>query len=119
MSAPRELEGNLMRTSRITLVVVAVLGGLLTFAQAAAAAIPDPGNGTAPPGFDKFVTILHWAAYIALTLCVLGLIMCGGTMAVQHRTGGGGGGGVYGQVGSVMVGCVLIGSASVIVAALT
>ena len=34
-------------------------------------AAPDPGGGQAPPGADKFLTMLRWAAWIAAGVCVL------------------------------------------------
>lgn len=54
------------------------------------AAVPDPGQGTAPPGSAGFLTILQWAAYIGLGLGVLGVIAVGATMAVAHSRGTGG-----------------------------
>ena len=96
-----------VRTARTT---------LLATAASVLAQVPDPGSGKKPPGFEKFNTILSWAAWIAIGVCVLGLIICGGKMAIEHRSGGGGG--LQGQVGSVMIGCVLIGTAAGIVQAL-
>ena len=81
-------------------------------------AVPNPGRGEPPPGFDKFVTLLKWAAAISLGACVLGFLICAGTIALQHRTGGGVGD-HGGRVGAVMAACILIGSASAIVTALT
>jgi hypothetical protein len=83
----------------------------------ALAAVPDPGHGTAPPGFDKFLVVLRWVTAIALGFCVLGFIMCAATIAISHRNGGGGN--VGERVGSVMMACILIGAASAIVTALT
>jgi len=81
-------------------------------------AVPNPGEGTPPPGFDKFLVLLRWAAAISLGMCVLGFLVCAGTIAVQHRTGSGisdhGS-----RVGAVMAACILVGSASAIVTALT
>lgn len=81
------------------------------------AQVPNPGHGTPPPGFDKFVTVLRWVTAISLGCCVLGFIICAATVAISHRSGGGGD--VGGRVGSVMVACILIGSASALVTALT
>lgn len=79
-----------------------------------AGGIPDPGNGEAPPGSEGFQEILRWAAWMAFGVCVLGLIVSGGMMAIAHNRGDGG------QHGSrlmwVMAGSVVIGSASAIVA---
>jgi hypothetical protein len=79
--------------------------------------VPNPGHGSPPPGFDKFVTILKWLTAVSLGFCVLGFIVCAASIAVSHRSGGGGDAG--GRVGSVMLACILIGSASAIVTALT
>jgi hypothetical protein len=82
------------------------------------AAVPNPGRGEAPPGFDKFLTVLKWCAAVSLGMCVLGFLVTAATIAVQHRTGTGMGD--HGsRVGAVMAACILIGSASAIVTALT
>lgn len=82
------------------------------------AQVPNPGRGTPPPGFDKFLVILKWAAAVSLGMCVLGFLACAATIAVQHRTGAGMGD--HGsRVGAVMAACILVGSASAIVTALT
>lgn len=83
----------------------------------ALAQVPNPGRGKQPPGFDKFALLMSWVAYIGFAVCVLGLIVCGATMAIEHRNGGSGGMG--GRVGQVMIGCIIIGTASGIVTALT
>jgi hypothetical protein len=64
--------------------------------------VPDPGHGSSIPG---------------VTVCVLGFIVTGATIAIQHRSGGGGDAGP--RVGMVMVGCVVLGSATALVKALT
>lgn len=85
--------------------------GLTVFAQ-----VPDPGSGKKPPGSDNFLTILQWAAWIAFGVCVLGVIIAGASMAVQHRQGRGGE--QAAQLGWVLAGCIVIGSASGLVGAL-
>jgi hypothetical protein len=78
----------------------------------------NPGQGTPPPGAEKFHLLLRYAASISLGMCVLGFLVTAGTIAVQHRTGAGIGD--HGsRVGAVMVACILIGSASALVTALT
>lgn len=77
---------------------------------------PDPGNGKPPPGSGKVLTILQWSAWIALGLCVVGVIIAGASMAVQHRHGGAGD--HASRIGWVMAGCVVVGSASALVGAL-
>lgn len=85
-------------------------------AVAVLAAVPDPGNGRQPPGGEKILTILQWSAWLALAICVVGVIVAGGTMAVQHRHGGGGEHAA--KLGWVFGGCIVVGSASALVSAL-
>ena len=82
-------------------------------------AVPNPGRGEPPPGFDKFVTLLKWAAAISLGTCVLGFLdlrrhdrACSTGPAAASAT-------TAARVGAVMAACILIGSASAIVTALT
>ena len=78
--------------------------------------MPDPGAGTAPPGSEGFLTILQWAAWIAFGICVLGVIIAGGAMAIGRSRGEGG---EHAQrLGMVLAGCIVIGSASGLVSAL-
>jgi hypothetical protein len=78
--------------------------------------VPDPGAGVAPPGSEGFLTILRWVAYIALGICVLGVIVAGASMAISHRRGEGGE--QASRLGWVLAGSIVIGSASGLVAAL-
>lgn len=78
--------------------------------------LPDPGRGTPPPGSDGVSTVLSWAAWIALALCVLGVIIAGAMMALGSRRGEGGE--HAGRLGMVMAACIVIGTASGIVGAL-
>lgn len=80
------------------------------------AAVPDPGAGQAPPGSEGFTTILGWAAWIAFGVCVLGVIVAGGAMALGNRRGEGGE--HASRLGWVLAGCIVIGSASGFVGAL-
>jgi hypothetical protein len=93
-----------------------VLDRLTTTGLAVVAQVPDPGNGKRPPGGDKFLTMLQWASWLALGICVLGVIIVGATMAVQHRHGQGGEHAA--RLGWVLAGCVLVGSAAALVSAL-
>jgi hypothetical protein len=77
------------------------------------AQVPNPGQGKKPPGSEKFLTILQWSAWLALGMCVLGVIVSGATMAVQHRHGQGGEHAA--RLGWVAAGCVVVGSASALV----
>ncbi|MBE0011623.1 hypothetical protein [Arthrobacter sp. AET 35A] len=79
------------------------------------ATIPNPGSGEAPPGSEGLLTILSWAAWIALALGVLGVIIAGITMMIQVRRGEGGEG--LSKLGWTLAGCVIVAGASGLVAA--
>lgn len=76
--------------------------------------IPDPGNGSAPPGVGAaFEDIMGWAKWIALGICVLGLIFIGARMAVNSRRGEGGE--LLGALGMAMGGvCIIAGAVAVV-----
>ena len=80
------------------------------------AGVPNPGGGEAPPGSEGFLTILGWAAWIVFGLCVLGVIIAGGAMAVSNRRGEGGE--HASRLGWVLAGAIVVGSASGLVGAL-
>lgn len=77
------------------------------------AGVPDPGAGQAPPGAEGFVSILGWAKWVALGVCVLGLIVAGATMAIQSRRGEGGE--HMGKIGMVLAGVIVISAATSLV----
>lgn len=52
--------------------------------------VPDPGEGTAPPGFEGFTTIMGWGKWIAFGLLVMALIFAGVRMGIANRRGEGG-----------------------------
>lgn len=79
-------------------------------------AIPNPGEGEAPPGSEHAVTILKWGAWVAFAVCVIGVMVAGGKMAIGSRRGEGGEHAA--ALGWVLAACVIIGSASAIVGAL-
>lgn len=80
------------------------------------AAVPNPGQGQQPPGSEGIVKILGWAAWVAVVICVLGVLIAGATMAIQHRRGEGGES--MARLGWVLGGVIVIGSASALVGAL-
>jgi hypothetical protein len=82
------------------------------------AAVPDPGSGVEPPGFDKFKKIMQWVAFVGYAICVLGVIAAAIGMVSEHRRGGGGGE-AMGRLGSVLVASVLIGIAAKLVTAVS
>lgn len=67
--------------------------------------VPDPGDGTAPPGFGKFETIMGWGKWLALGVLVLALMAAGAMMGVSSRRGEGGehAGRILGALFGVMV----------------
>lgn len=90
----------------------------LDTAQTILAAAPDPSKGGGnPPGWDKFLTVLHWVFVVATGICVMGLLLVGASMALSYRRGEGSD--AAKGLGPVLVGCVILGSASGIVTALT
>lgn len=86
------------------------------------AGVPNPGTGTVPGGTcipnqpclkDELNTILSWIAWIATAACVVGILTVGGTMAMQHQRGRAS----EHMAGLmwVLLGCILIGTASSLV----
>jgi hypothetical protein len=77
---------------------------------------PAVGTG-APPGGEKFSTILGWVAWTATGACVLGVLITAIMLGVAHNRGGAGEHGM--RLLSILFACILIGSASAIVGALS
>jgi hypothetical protein len=77
---------------------------------------PNPGTGTQPPGTAGLLTILRWAAWVVSGICVLGIFVVAGRMAVLHNRGEGG----QHMTGLAMVlgACVLVAAAGPLVNAL-
>lgn len=75
---------------------------------------PNPGGGEPPPGSEGLLQILRWAFWIASAVCVLGVIIAGGAMALAMQGHGRGGENVA-RLGWVLAGCIVIGSASALV----
>ncbi|PZG22360.1 hypothetical protein [Nonomuraea aridisoli] len=78
--------------------------------------VPDPGVGTPPPGSEKLLTALGWAAWIVTGVCVAGVMGVAARMALVHHRGEGGRHAA--GLAWVMAACVLLGSASGLVGAL-
>ena len=93
-----------------------VITDLALWVGAALAAVPDPGTGTAPPGFGGIVTILGWGAYGVSAACVGGILMVAIMMALAVRNG------QFSDhakmLGSVLFACMLGAAASGLVGAL-
>jgi hypothetical protein len=87
---------------------------LLATSASTVLAVVDPG--VAPPGAAGIATNVQWVAWVVLALCVVGVLVAGGAMAVQHRRGEGG---EYAAgLGLACGGAVLVGSASAFITAL-
>lgn len=75
----------------------------------ASANVPDPGNGTAPPGSEKFTDVLGWLKWVALGVAVAGVIILGAKLTIDNNRGEGGR--HLGSLGYIMVGIILISAA--------
>lgn len=82
------------------------LGGALPMA------VPNPAP-IQPPGTEGFVTVMGWAKWVCLSVCVLGLFSVGALMAVQSRRGEGGE--HAGKIGMALGGVVVISAAGALV----
>lgn len=80
-----------------------------TITAAAPLEVPNPGDGTAPPGAGKFKDIMGWAKWLALGVCVVALIAAGAVMGFGGRTGDGGEHAT--RIGRVLVGVVVVSAA--------
>lgn len=78
-------------------------------------AVPDPGEGTAPPGSEKLTTILQWGKWLFTAAAVGGALIIGGRMVIAYRRGDDTN---VSQLGVWMAGCVLAGAAPHLVTAL-
>ena len=74
--------------------------------------IPNP-DPIQPPGTEGFTAVMGWAKWVALAVCILGLIAAGAMMAIQSRRGEGGE--HVGKIGMALGGVILISAASALV----
>ncbi|MDQ3157298.1 MAG: hypothetical protein M3Q98_11315 [Actinomycetota bacterium] len=95
---------------------MSLLAALPDLISALPTEVPNPGKGVAPPGTAGLVKILQWVFYIASAMCVLGVLIAGGMMAVSVQRGSGGE--HVTRLGWSLAGCIVIGSASALVGAL-
>ena len=74
--------------------------------------IPDVGQGTPPPGSDKFLLILKWGAWTVFGLCVAGVLVSAAKLAHTHSQGGYG---AQNQTSLIwtLAACVIASSASI------
>lgn len=73
--------------------------------------------GQQPPGTNGLTTIIQWLMWSVALLCVGGVLIAAGSMAVAHNRGGDGSQAV-GRLGWVLVACVLVGASTAVVGAL-
>lgn len=71
-------------------------------------ALPNP-DPEAPPGTEGLVSVMGWARWVALGICLVGLMAIGAMMAIRQRRGEGGE--QIGAVGYALGGVVLISAA--------
>lgn len=71
--------------------------------------VPNPGGGTAPPGSEKFITIMGWFKWGALGMCVLALIAAGAMLGWGR--GHGDGGEHASRIGRVLLGVAIVAGA--------
>ncbi|WP_230211005.1 hypothetical protein [Streptomyces kaniharaensis] len=77
----------------------------------------NPGTGDAPPGVgENLKLILQWVAWIVFSLCVCGILLTAGKMAISHSRGQGGE--HASSLAWVLGACILGGAASSLVGAL-
>ncbi|MFD6401153.1 hypothetical protein [Nocardia sp. NPDC060249] len=66
----------------------------------------DDRKPSAPPGADKFMTILEWLLWAAVIACIGGFIVAAAMLAYQRMQGGGGD--AQGKLVGAMIGAVLV-----------
>ncbi len=97
-----------------------VIGGLLLISGAGAIAGGLLGfnlftsTPQAVPGLNQVQTIISYVAWLAAAACVAGIIVAGIKMVISHRHGDDE---AMGRLGQIAVGCLVVGSAATIVAA--
>jgi hypothetical protein len=75
---------------------------------------PQP-TSSRPPGYEGLNTILSWLMWLVTAAAVAGLFFTAARMAMSHRRGDDS---HVGQLGWILAGCILAGSAAGIVNAL-
>jgi hypothetical protein len=94
-------------------VLEAFVSGVTDGVVQLAMAIPNPGQGEKPPGAEKLELMLKWVAWVVFGLCVAGILIVAGRMAISHRRGEGGE--HASGLAWVAAACILAGSASALV----
>jgi hypothetical protein len=89
-----------------------ILTAATDLAAVVSGALPDP-EPTQPPGTSGFVTIMGWVKWVALAVCIIGLIVAGAMMAINSRRGEGSEHAAL--IGRILAGVVIISAAATIV----
>lgn len=71
--------------------------------------VPDPGQGSAPPGAGKFKDIMGWAKWLSLGILVVALMAAGAMLGFGGRSGDGGE--HAGRIGRVLAGVIVVSAA--------
>lgn len=74
--------------------------------------LPNP-QPIQPPGTGDISTVMGWVMWLGLALCILGLVVAGALMAINHQRGDGGQ--HAGRVGMSLAGVIVIGAAGAII----
>jgi len=95
--------------------IAPAIGHLLTTPLEVLIPLAPPGNPTAaqPPGTQGLNAIMGWAKWVALAICILGLVAAGAMMAVNSRRGEGGE--HVGKIGMALGGVIVISAAGSLV----
>ena len=100
-----------------------LLADLVLQAPAPPGGTPAPpglfGDASQMPGFSKVVTVVHWAGYVILAACVVGIGMFGAQLVLSHRDPSRHGGQHGQSAGMIMAGLTILGSVGAIVAFFT
>jgi hypothetical protein len=88
--------------------------GLMLAAASPAFAVPDPSPGLPGDVDNKIDTLLGMGMALVIAACVAGVLICAGKMALAIKHGEGAD--AAKSLGTVGGACVLVGSASAIVA---
>ncbi len=79
-------------------------------------AVVDPGTGIQPPGTQGIVTAMGYVSWVVCALCVTGVLLVAGRMALHHRQGIGGE--HMSGLAWVLAACILVAGGSGVVGAL-
>ena len=71
--------------------------------------VPNPGNGSQPPGFERFTDILGWSKWLALGVLVACLMYAGVRLAAGGRGDDAAEHG--GRIGKVLLGVIIVSGA--------